>query len=121
MKHKKKILILENDDFLREILGNLLHKKGFYILNGFSVTQGVKEAKKNKIDLIILGTSCKDYHEKHSFHFIKKELGFQGDYFILKNENEIITSIPESQQMNISSLSVHEVILRVSRVLTKDN
>ena len=68
MPDRRKILIVEHDDFLREIIGNLLHKKNLYILSAFCIENGIKEAQGKHIDTIILGTSCPDYNGKNSIH-----------------------------------------------------
>lgn len=109
MSHRKKILIIERDDFLREIIGNLLHKKGLYVLNGFSIQNGLEHVEGHDVDTVILGTSCHDYKGKQSLDYIKKNISV-GSFFILNNESGILDFIPEDKQMNISALSIEKLI-----------
>lgn len=109
MPDRKKILILEKDDFLREIIGNLLHKKGYYILNGFCIQNGLEEAKNKHIHNVILGTSCKDFQGKKSINYIKKNLTTE-DFFVLNDTDKEISWIEEEKQMKISNLSIKKII-----------
>lgn len=114
MPHRRKILIIEHDDFLREILGNLLHKENLYILNAFCIKKGMKEARGKNIDTIILGTSCPDYKGKNSLHYLRKEFGQNIDFFILNTTNKNIDFIPVDMQMKISELSIKDIIKKLS-------
>lgn len=109
---RKKILIIEHDDFLREILGNLLYKKGNYILNGSCVERGLIEAKNQKIDTVILGTSCKQYNGSKSIHYIKKQLG-DIDFFILNSTDSEIDFISKNKQIKISELSIKRILEKI--------
>lgn len=112
MPHRKKILILENDEFLREIIGNLLHKKGGYILNASSIEQGLEEAASGKeIATVILGTSCPEFKGKESIGYIKKRLGNQEtDFFIINHTNKDIGGIAKNKQMTIENLSIQKIL-----------
>ncbi len=113
MPHRNKILILENDDFLREILGNLLHKKGAYILNGFTIAQGVKQAENQSIDTIILGTSCKDCDGKSTIHYLNTLFDYP-KFFIINNSNQELTFAKDHPQIMLKDLSVEKIIETVS-------
>lgn len=115
MLDRKKILIIERDDFLREILGNLLHKKGFYIENGFSVQDGIDNSQGKNIELIILGTSCDDYKGKKSINFIKKNLGHV-DFFILNNTDKETGLVEHNNEIKISELSIKDIIKKISHM-----
>ncbi len=108
---RKKILIIEHDDFLREILGNLLHKKGYYILSGFCVNNGLALAQRKKINTVILGTSCKEYDGKKTMHYIQKQLG-NVNFFIINNTKEEINFIDNNKQIKISELSIQEILTK---------
>ena len=82
MPHRRKILIIEHDDFLREILGNLLHKNGNYIISGFNIEETLKEASGKNISMLILGTSSKQYEGIKTIHYIKKNLGQNISFFL---------------------------------------
>lgn len=111
MNNKKKILILERDDFLREILGNLLHKKNQYILNGFSVQEGIIDAKNNNIDTVILGTSCPDYRGKETISYLKKNLvGSNIEFYIINHGKGNTDFVPRNQQFNIQNLSINDIV-----------
>lgn len=114
MPYRRKILIIEHDDFLREILGNLLHKEGMYILNGFCIEDGIETAHGKNIDTIILGTSCPDYNGKKSMNHLRKELGPNIDFFILNTTNKNIDFVSIEMQMKISQLSIKDIIKKLS-------
>lgn len=111
MPHRKKILIAERDDFLREIIGNLLHKKGFYVLNGLCIEDAIQESKGHKIDTIILGTSCRDYKNKKSIQYIKKNIAIN-NFYILNDSEKELDFVPADMQMKISELSIQKIIDR---------
>jgi DNA-binding NtrC family response regulator len=113
MPHRRKILIVENDDFLREILGNLLHKEGNYIISGFRVEKTLEEARRKNISLVILGTSCERYDGKKSIHYIQKNLGHNIQFFIINNSEKEIDFVSKDMQMKVSDLSVSKIIEKI--------
>jgi len=50
----KKILIIEDDKFLRELIGQKLIKEGYDIVEAVDGEKGIKSAKDEKPDLILL-------------------------------------------------------------------
>ena len=50
----KKILIIEDDKFLRELIGQKLIKEGYDILEAVDGEKGIKTIKEEKPDLILL-------------------------------------------------------------------
>lgn len=50
----KKILIVEDDKFLRELIGQKLLKEGYDIVEAVDGEKGIKSAKDEKPDLILL-------------------------------------------------------------------
>ncbi len=50
----KKILVVEDDKFLRELISTKLRKEGFDVLEVFDGEEGIKEIKKEKPDLVLL-------------------------------------------------------------------
>jgi len=50
----KKILIIEDDKFLRELLTQKLLKKNFRVLEALDGEEGIKNIKKEKPDLVLL-------------------------------------------------------------------
>lgn len=111
MPHRNKILIIEHDDFLREIIGNLLHKKGGYILNGSDIKEGLAESKKHSITTVIIGTSCPDYKGKETLSYIKRELeNPQIHFFVINHEEQILDFVPKGRQIKTSELSIQEIL-----------
>lgn len=115
MPHRRKILIIEHDDFLREILGNLLHKRGNYILNGSCIEKGIQEAENENIHTVILGTDCHTFQGKQSLAYIRKKLGNHVNFFIINDTNEILDFVADDAQMNIDDLSVQTILERFSQ------
>lgn len=117
-KERKKILILENDDFLREILGNLLHKKGFYIISEHRIEKGLDESHKQNIDLVILGTSCFEYKGKETLSLIRKKLGKPNlPFFIINETNSVLSFVKKDEQIVNKELSIQRIISRVEEIL----
>lgn len=109
MPHRVKILILEHDDFLREILGNLLHKKGFYIINGATIKRGIQHADKHHIDRIIIGSSCKDFKGRSSINYLHKLYG-NPHFMLINNGDKAVSYLPKDQQILTKHLSIQKII-----------
>ncbi len=111
MPYRNKILIIEHDDFLREIIGNLLHKRGGYILNGVCIQDGIKESRNHKITTVILGTSCPDYKGKETLGYIKREMENPNiRFYILNDTNKELPFVGDQDQIQIKDLSVQEIL-----------
>jgi len=50
----KRILIIEDDRFLRELIGRKLSDEGFVIIEAVDGEQGIKKVKEKKPDLVLL-------------------------------------------------------------------
>lgn len=112
MPNRQKILILEHDDFLREILGNLLHKRGGYIINGSTIEKGLSKVYEQHINTVIMGTSCVEYKGKETLGYIKKQLDQQSppEFFIINNTDKKLSFVPRENQMSIENLSIEKII-----------
>ncbi|MAQ77111.1 hypothetical protein CL684_01135 [Candidatus Campbellbacteria bacterium] len=114
MAYQNKILIIEHDDFLRELIGNLLHKKGGYILNGHTIKRGIQNSHNHEISTIILGNSCPSFKGKQTLHYLKKELNAPTlDIFLLNHHPKSADYIPEDHQFMTNELSVKEILDRI--------
>lgn len=109
MSDRKKILIIERDDFLREITGNLLHKQGVYILNGFCIQNGLEGIEGQHVHHVILGTSCRDFKGKQSIDYIKKNINVDS-FYLLNAGKDTLNYAPADQQMKISELSIEKLV-----------
>ena len=112
MPNRNKILILETDDFLREIIGNLLHKRGGYILNGSCVHDGLEQVNNRHITTVILSTSCPEYKGKETIKFIIHHLNQINapDFFIINHTGKHIGYIADTKQMSVDDLSIEKLI-----------
>lgn len=116
MSQRSKILIIEHDDFLREIIGNLLHKEGYYILNGDTIEHGISTASSHDISLIIIGSSCPDYHENKSINYLHTH--FPEALFLLLNTYDYeVDFLPIEQQVSVSKLSIQEILSKSNNLL----
>jgi len=114
MSDRKKILILEKDDFLREIIGKLLHEKGGFMFSAYCVSEGINAVKNHTIDTIILGTSCDEYRGKETLGYIRKKLNNANiNFYILNHSDDELDFIPKDQQIKISDLSVAEIVAAI--------
>jgi DNA-binding NtrC family response regulator len=116
MSKRSKILIIEHDDFLREIVGNLLHKEGYYILNGDTIEHGISTASSHDISLIIIGSSCPDYREKKSINFLRTHFP-EASFLLLNTHDHEVDFVPIEQQVAISRLSVQEILMKSKDIL----
>lgn len=116
MPHRNKILILETDDFLREIIGNLLHKRGGYILNGTCISDGLEQVNNRHITTVILSTSCPEYKGKETLKFITHQLNQINapEFFIINHTGQHIGYISDAQQMSVDDLSIEKLIERIT-------
>lgn len=112
MTERKKILIMEYDDFLRELIGNLLHKKGLYILNGYSINEGLKEARKHIVDSVILGTSCSKYKGIETINYLKKQFNqtHVPNFYIINHTGKTLEGIPLENQYPIETFSIEKIV-----------
>ncbi len=117
MLQRPKILIVEHDDFLREILGNLLHKKGNYILSGFCIEKTLEEAAGKHIHLVILGTSCERYEGEKTIHYLRKRLGEHLIFYLINHQQEPISFLGKEHQIAITELSIQKIIHDVTTLL----
>ena len=51
---KKKILIVDDEEALREVLTSILEQEGYSVIQAADGRQGVESAKKNRPDLILM-------------------------------------------------------------------
>ena len=109
MSYRKKILIIEHDDFLREILGNLLHKRGGYILNAACLNDSTHEAQNHQIDTIIVGSSCSDYKGKQTINYLEKTFQKPEIYFI-NTSPHAVNYLPKENQFLLRELSVKSML-----------
>ena len=113
MADRKKILIIQNDDFMRELLGNLLHKEGFYILNGSTVEEGLNHTINHHIDIVIISSDCPDYEGKSTFNYIMKRLE-TAQPFVIHQETRSLPYLYKDDQMSIDKFCIPHLIKRVS-------
>ena len=50
----KKILIIEDDKFLRELISQKISKNGYIVIEAIDGEDGIEEFKKEKPDLVLL-------------------------------------------------------------------
>ncbi len=109
MPTRPKILILNADDFMREIIGNLLHKKGYYIINARCINDAVKQASGMDIKHIIMSTNCDEFKGKQSINFLNVSFS-NPDIFIINESKENISYLPKHAQVDIDKLSIQNII-----------
>lgn len=98
-----------NDDFLRELVGNILHKQGYYILNGSSIQLGINEAEQHRIDMVIINSDCPDFDDKSSIHYLQKELE-SPRIFLIHDGSKRVDYLPQEDQMFLKDLSVQKIL-----------
>jgi len=111
-------MILEKDDFLREILGNLLHKNGYYIVSEVTLNRTLNKAKNHIIHMLIIGDTCDCFHGEESIHYIRKQLLSPTLLpFIISDTGKTYSFVEKENQIKISSLSIKQIINRVQDIL----
>ena len=112
MPHRTKVLIIENDDFLREILGNLLHKKELYIFDAPTIEKAVHLVGEQHIQKIIIGTSSDDFEGKKTIHFLRKKFS-NPRIFLINQTTKPVSYLPKQDQILESKLSIKSIIGRI--------
>ena len=107
---------MEHDDFLREILGNILHKKGNYIISTFRIEEAIKEAGSHDISLVILGTSCPFFKGKETLQYLRKNLSGEPEFFIINEADGNLDFLPTHKQINIQELSLKKIFKQVAEI-----
>jgi len=114
---RKGIIIVEYDDFLREILGNLLHKMGYYIVSGESIAKVRKQLKQHPYHLAILGESVKDFYGKKTMREITHDTGnIRLDFFLI-TESGRNPLAAEEKQIPTEKLSLRKILHYVQSTL----
>ena len=55
-----RILVIEDDHMIRELLSQLLKTKGFKVLTAVSSAEGLQQLKRKAVDMVIVGTQTPD-------------------------------------------------------------
>ncbi len=113
--NRKGIIIIEYDDFLREILGNLLHKMGYYIVSGERVLSVHRQLSKHSFHLAILGEDVKDFYGKRTFNELLRETGNTNMEFFLITEHGESPLVASNDQIDVSELSIKKILNHVQR------
>ncbi len=116
-KERKGIIIVEHDDFLREILGNLLHKVGYYIVSGESIASIRNRLHQHSFHLAILGEDVKDFYGRKTMQEISQEAGNPHLDFFLITEKGTSPLIGIQKQMDVSNLSLRKILSHVKSIL----
>ncbi len=109
-KERKGIIIVEHDDFLREILGNLLHKVGYYIVSGESITSVRGKLSQHSFHLAIVGENVKDFYGRKTIQDIQRETGNNHIAFFLITENGTNPLVEAKNQIDVSRLSIRKIL-----------
>ncbi len=112
---RKGIIVIEYDDFLREILGNLLHKMGYYIVSGESIASVRNQLSQHAFQLAIVGENVRDFYGKRTFGELRRETGNTGMKFFLITEHGESPLVAKGEQIDVNELSVRKILRYVQR------
>ena len=120
----KKILIVEDDQFQRELYAEILESEGFKIKAVADGEKGYQEMEKGGYDLVLLDAMLPKIDGFEILKKLKKEkkLGKNKSIFLLTNLNQEILSkkmgsIKVDQCLIKSSLDPDELIKKVKKIL----
>lgn len=120
---KKKILLIEDDVFMVDLLTKELQQVGFDIVVAHTGTEGVQEFKKVKPDLVLLDLFLPDLNGFEVLRQIRQdEVGYTTRVVILSNASEE-QNIKEAQRLGVvdylikANYSLPEIVEKIRGVI----
>mgnify|MGYP005760616615 CR=1 FL=1 len=117
----KKILIVEDDRFIQNALGELLRVSGYEVIQAFDGVEGIAEFKKQEIDLILLDIMMP---EKDGYDVCKEVRGVSQVPIIIltaldEEEAEVKCFDLKADDYIVKPYSVRVVLKRIEAVLRR--
>lgn len=120
---KKKVLLVEDDVFMIELLANELNNAGFEVSVGKTGKEGVEKFQKTKPEVVLLDLILPDEHGFDVLRKIKRlEGGAQAKVIILSNISES-ADVKEAQKLGIDeylvkvNYSIAEIVEKIKKLL----
>jgi len=120
---KKKILVVEDDIFMVDLLSKELQGAGFDIVVAHNGTEGVEKFKGVAPDLILLDLFLPDLNGFEVLRQIRQDpVGYTTKVMVLSNASEE-QNIKEAQRLNVieylikANFSLPEVVEKIRKVL----
>lgn len=120
---KKKILFVEDDIFMVDLLSKELQNAGFDIVVAHNGTEGVQKFKEAKPDLVLLDLFLPDLNGFEVLRQIRQDpVGYTTKVMVLSNASEE-QNIKEAQRLNVveylikANFSLPEVVEKIRAVL----
>lgn len=121
---KKKILLVEDDIFMVDLLTKELQNAGFDFVVAHNGTEGVAKFKEIKPDIILLDLFLPDLNGFEVLRQIRQDpIGYTTKVMVLSNASEE-QNIKEAQRLNVTeylvkaNFSLSEVVEKVRAALT---
>jgi len=121
----KKILIIEDDVILREVLSDFLVKEGFTVVTASNGEEGVNQAKKKKPDLIILDIILPKKDGFEVIKDLKKDEKTEKIFIVLLTNLESLNDIEKALNLGAttylikSDYSLEEVVKKIKDILNR--
>ena len=121
----KKILIIEDDVILREVLSDFLVKEGFTVVTASNGEEGVNQAKKKKPDLIILDIILPKKDGFEVIKDLKRDEKTEKISIVLLTNLESLNDIEKALNLGAttylikSDYSLEEVVKKIKDILNR--
>jgi DNA-binding response OmpR family regulator len=119
----KKILIIEDEVALQKTLGDFLKQDGYQVLNAFDGEEGLKAAKANQPDLILLDLVLPKMHGFELLQALKKEASTKDIPIIVLTNLEALGDIEKALELGATnylvkaSYTLEEIAGKIKKLL----
>jgi len=126
MKHEALILVVDDEDIIRNILAKLVHALGYTVLQASNTTQAVSLMRQYKPDLLLLDIVMPGVDSKEVLHLIRSDDALKSTAVILisaLNDLDIISSYIEAGADDFLPKPFNSTLLKlkISRALERVN
>jgi CheY-like chemotaxis protein len=112
-----RILVIEDDHMIRELLSHLLKSKGFKVITAVSSAEGLQQLRKKAVDMVIVGSETPDLESSVLAREIKRSHETLPVALIVGHEARKDRRTSGADLIMTKPLDMNQVVSEVSRVL----
>jgi len=126
MKHEPLILVVDDEDIIRNILAKLLHTLGYTVLQASNATQAVSLMRQHKPDLLLLDIVMPGVDSKEVLHLVRSDDALKSTAVILisaLDDLDVVSSYIEAGADDFLPKPFNSTLLKlkISRALERVN
>ncbi|MCM2266459.1 MAG: response regulator transcription factor [Elusimicrobiales bacterium] len=117
----EKILVIDDDNHLRESLAEVLAMEGFTCLEAGNAKTGIASAKKNKPDVVIMDIQLPD---SSGFQICQELRRFSKDFILIMMTGRFLSAEEKTQGLSLGAdeyltkpFDIQELIIRIRQLL----